>query len=444
MNPQQVLIIGNEGLSRGAIRRHLEQQGCHVEEARSGNIAQQLLRREPFDVVLIDDRPGVDTASGTQHEECRRSGVPILYWTHLQVGDEAQQGSLNLDLLSAEIERIGEITELKNEVQRLRAQISDRQGEPNVIGESAAARNLVLLVQRLAEGPDSPVLLEGEDGTGKRLVARMIHRLSERGSGPFVEMGCHLLEEAEAERQLFGIPARDEPGKLAQASGGTLYLRDVDGLPLRVQHRLRRQLIEESASEGGLQARWIASTRFRLDDRATRGAFDPILFEQLARTSVPLPTLRERRSDIPLLADRYLQQTARDLGRRVQRFSPEALEALCAYDWPGNVAELRNVIDRLVLLHDKREIALPDLPIEVATGEAADRPSTEFRVPLGDMTLEQLELQMLKAALEKTGHNQVRAAHLLGVSRDTLRYRMKKFGLLTPRQRRAAATQLPV
>jgi transcriptional regulator with PAS, ATPase and Fis domain len=305
-------------------------------------------------------------------------------------------------------------------------------------------REMLALAHKVAESEVSSVLLQGESGTGKDLVAKAIHYHSSRGDHPFVAINCAALPGTLIESELFGYEkgaftdakARKE-GLFEQAEGGTLFLDEIGELELSLQAKLLRVLEEGSFRRVGglkdlpLDVRVIAASNRDLKTEGEAGRFRADLFYRLSVIQIDIPPLRERGDDIRVLAEHYIASFKSRLRKNIDRIAPEALAAFCAYDWPGNVRELRNVIERATILEDGNEITAKYLPRGLA-GESRAGSAThsmapdQIRLPGDGVSLEEVEMSLVRQALERSRGNQTKAAELLGISRDQLRYRMKK------------------
>jgi DNA-binding NtrC family response regulator len=282
------------------------------------------------------------------------------------------------------------------------------------------------------------LLLLGEPGTGKRRFAEAIHAQSPCRNGPFVALNCALIEPTLMESRLFGAVGatpEPEPGAVTEARGGTLFLEEVRALPLPIQARLLRLLESgETQAKGELrprrvEVRVIAASSCNLSELVSEGAFRQDLYYRLHVVPLELPPLRERREDIPLLLRHLTDRFARRHGLTKPRYSTEMLRLLGNYGWPGNLRELRNLAERMVLLLPSQEIGPLNLPAEVRNGNLPAPGPTGFRLPDQGVQLEALEVDLITQALERTRGNRSRAARLLGLTRDTLLYRIKKYAL---------------
>jgi two-component system, NtrC family, response regulator PilR len=329
------------------------------------------------------------------------------------------------------------------ENQRLRAHLSHISSN-EVLGKSLAMRQVLELASRIASARTT-VLITGESGTGKERVARAIHERSDRASGPFLVINCGALPEALMESELFGHEkgaftgaATKSLGLFRQAAGGTVLLDEVGELPLSLQVKLLRVLQERSvrpvgaAQEVPVDVRVLAATNRDVEADVANGKFRQDLYYRLNVIRLTLPPLRERPEDVPLLAERFIQRFAAEMGKDVVGFTPDGLRALTAYRFPGNVRELENVIERAVALSSSRVIGLGDLP-ESISGHAGAPAQSLLELPQEGLNLDDVlseaERRLLLAALERSGGVRKRAAELLGITFRSLRYRLKKLGL---------------
>jgi two-component system, NtrC family, response regulator AtoC len=440
------VLVAEDELHLGTLlEQFLTSRGHDVTVVRDGEAALQASRAETFDVALLDIvMPGMDGLEVLRH--LREEAVPpevIIITGNGSV--ETAIGAMRLgayDYLTkpyrmAEIDvlvrRAWEKRELARENERLTKRLQSVEPLPELVTEFPALKDMLDTVPRVARSM-SPVLITGESGTGKELVARAIHRLSERGRGPLVDIACAAISGATVESELFGYENGAAPGGegrraglLELASGGTLFMDEVAALEPRLQGALLR-VLEQGAffRSGGTQrvtvnARLITATNRDLEAMVADGAFRDDLLYRINTIRITLPPLRERRCDIPLLAEHFL---ARYSGGRAMGFTAEALETLSLYDWPGNVRELRNVVERAVLLTGGDTITGKDLP--VPTGRVERRSQTNgtgVLRPLAD-----LERDHIRFVLERMNWHQGRAAAVLGISSKTLYRKIREYG----------------
>jgi PAS domain S-box-containing protein len=312
-----------------------------------------------------------------------------------------------------------------------------------VIAESSAMREVLSFVRKVAASEANTILLEGENGTGKDLVAKTLHYESVRQAEPFIAINCAAIPETLLESELFGYEkgaftdARSQKrGLFELADKGTLFLDEIGEIPLTLQAKLLRVLEDQSFRRlGGLKdiyvdVRFIAATNKNLREAVKEGAFRQDLYFRLNVIQIVIPPLRERGEDIPPLASFFIDHYNRKFKRRIEGLTPEAEELLLSHDWPGNVRELRNAIERAMILEESSLITPASLPIAISRSDGGpDTAPAEFQIPDNGMSLVDNERQLLARALEKTGGNQTQAARLLSITRDTLRYKMKKYNL---------------
>jgi len=320
-------------------------------------------------------------------------------------------------------------------------------GFGNIVGRSEKMREVFKILIKIASAPAVPVIIKGESGTGKELVARAIHNASASVHHPFVQINCSALPESLLESEIFGYEKgaftdakATKRGLLEIADGGTFFLDEIGNMSLNLQAKLLTAIEQKRFKRVGgvsdiqVRTRIIAATNKNIEEEVAAGLFREDLYYRLNVISLTLPPLRERGDDIILLAQYFLNMFNEEYKRNVEGFSSEAIEAMLRYPWPGNVRELKNTIERVVVL-EQPEIILPR-HLDLGRGHIIKQPSIsypengssiEVDIPPQGISLEEVERAFILKALEKTGWNQVKAAKLLGISRQTLRYRMKKY-----------------
>jgi DNA-binding NtrC family response regulator len=456
MARENILIIEDEKLIRWSIKARLEQDGYQVSEAADGKSGLALLEQEDFDLMLLDfrlpDLTGLEILETGKQKWPEVSAVMMTAYGTVETAVQAMKlgafdyltKPVNLDELAVVVPKALETTRLRREVRRLRAEQNGFQGKIQLIGQSPAMTEVLTLVGKICASQATTVLLEGDSGTGKNVVAKAIHYGSPFADRPFVNITCSAIAETLLESELFGhergafTDAKSQKkGLLEVADGGTAFLDEIGEMGPGMQAKLLRFLEEKAFHRVGgtrdieVDVRVIAATNRNLERAVKDGSFREDLFYRLKVIPIRIPTLAERREDIPLLIQHFLDGFNRDLRKSTQDVEPAALERLVAYAWPGNIRELRNVIERIMILEDKPRIELEDLPSEIVNQRpAAPVPGQSNDASAGGLTLDEMERQAIFRALEQSGRNQVRAAKLLGITRDTLRYRMKKYGLL--------------
>jgi len=454
-----LLVVDDEKLIRWTLRQHLEEAGYRVLEAEDGATATAQLG-DDVDLVLLDMKlPDTDGLTLLRKfRETSADTIVILmtaYSTVKSVVEAMKEGAfhyvnkpLDMDELLILVEKALETTELKREIKGLRASQSEPWSFDRIIGRSPAMETTKALLRKIAASPASTVLLTGESGTGKDLAAKVIHYNSNRSHRMFQNITCSALPETLLESELFGhekgafTDAKGQKkGLFEQADGGTVFLDEIGEMTPKLQAKLLRFLEEKSFRRVGgsgdvqVDVRIIAATNRDLEDEVGRGGFREDLFYRLKVMPIHLPPLRERREDIAPLVHFYLESFAREFKKNVREVSPEAMEALSAYRWPGNVRELRNAVERAVLLTERESVGLEEFPSFSTTRSVA----TGFQLPPEGVDLEQLERQLVRQAIERTKGNQTKAAQLLGLNRDQIRYRLEKFALLTAEGAKAKA-----
>lgn len=476
-----ILIIDDEKNLRWALQRGLSAEGHRVVGAADAAEGLELAARERPDLVILDlrlpDLDGIEVLKRLRAADSRRPVIMVTAHGAVETALKAMkegaydyvQKPFDLDEMSVLVGKALDLRRLEAEVVRLRDELDRRGGYGAIVGESAALGKVLSLVDRLAE-TTANVIIYGESGTGKELVARAIHRRGPRAERPFVAVNCAALPETLLEDELFGhekgaftgATAR-RAGRFEQADGGTLFLDEVGEMSPALQAKLLRVIEErEFQRVGGREAvrvdvRLIAATNRDLKAAVEAGSFREDLYYRLQVVPVVLPPLRERREDIPLLVRHFIEVkqpggSADGAGKAATpavtpAVTPEAMRAMVDYDWPGNVRELHNAVERALVVGGGGAIGLDDLPPEVrgaaaraagtsaaAGGEASAGPIPSGRFELPDIpdegvSLEAVERELLRRALAKAGGNQTQAARLLGISRQTLIYRMQKYGL---------------
>jgi DNA-binding NtrC family response regulator len=451
---EKILVVDDERLIRQSLEKGLVGQGYAVSSAGDGKTALRLAEEESPDLIVLDlklpDLNGIEVLKGLRELE---KDIPVLVITAYGSIDTAIQAiragaydyitkPFDLEALFLSISQALEASRLKKEVTYLRSQETTRSGLHRIIGQSPAMKEVARWVRQIAQSEASTVLLEGESGTGKDLVARTIHTESARANQPFIEVNCAALPETLIESELFGhekgafTDAKTrKAGLLEIANRGTLYLDEIGDMNPALQSKLLSMIENKRFRRlGGVKdlsvdVRFIAATNRDLASAVEKGGFRKDLYYRLKVFSIHLPPLRERLSDLPQLIDFFLAELQREFKKRILGLSPEAQKVLVGYPWPGNIRELRNVLERAFILCEGDRIEPGHLPPEL-TAPAAIPPQpgeSPFRLPPEGVHLESLERDLIRQALELSSGNQVRAAKLLGISRDVLRYRMKKF-----------------
>ena len=446
----RVLVVDDDAEMCDLLSDGLSTSGAQVTIARSAKEAEGKLAAAEFDSVVTDLRMPSGNADGKAsglslcaHVNERWPDLPVLVHTGFGDMDAAiaamRAGAfdflskpVNLEILRASVARAVERRRLRREVSRLASELSRVRGPSELLGESAAMERVRELVDRVAKN-DATVLVTGESGTGKEIVARAIHRASDRAKGPFVAINCAALPEALLESELFGHERgaftdahTARRGMLVEADGGVLFLDEIAELPVTLQVKLLRAIQERRVRPLGgsreipFDVRIIAATNQSLENLVESGRFREDLFFRLNVIEVELPPLRARERDVLLLAQHFLVRAADKTGKPTRAFGPAVADRLLAYAWPGNVRELENAMERAVALSVHDVVTIDDLPPRLRSAE----PPPGLPVDNGEATelvsLDEMEKRYIARVLEATGGSRTRAAKILGVDRTTL------------------------
>jgi DNA-binding NtrC family response regulator len=423
-----------------------------VTSAADGEAALDAFREGLHDLVVTDVRmPGLDGLELLARVRAISPDTPVVMITAegtIETAVEAmKQGAFEFltkpfpgEKLRLTLERAHEFARLQRENRELRREVEGRFSFQNIIGSTTRMKSLFDSME-LAAPAASTVLIFGETGTGKELVARAIHYNSSRKEGPFVTVNCGAIPETLMEAELFGYRRgaftgadADRKGKFEAADGGTLFLDEVGEIPLALQPKILRVLQSGEVDRLGsdrpvrVDVRIVAATHRDLETLATDGEFREDLYYRLAVIPLTVPPLRDRRDDIPLLADHFLRRMQDQTGRAGLRIPPEAFALFDRYPWPGNVRELENTIERLVVLSRDDHLDVQSLPEKIRGGGDAGS-ETGIKLPPQGVRLDELERDLICQALERSGGNRTKAAGVLGLTRNTLLYRMQKHGL---------------
>lgn len=447
-----ILLVDDDQSLRRVLEYQLQEDGYRVIAVASGEAALDQFHAHPVDVIVTDVKmPGMDGIDLLSRIKTIQADLPVIMLTaHGTISSAVEAMTLGaLDYLTkpftreqlrVSIAKALDVAALKTENRRLRAIVAERFSFSNMIAGAQAMRGVIEMASRVAP-TDTTVLLFGESGTGKELLAKAIHLHSERKRQPFVTVNCAAIPENLLESELFGHrrgaftgAANDKQGKFEAANKGTIFLDEIGELPLQMQVKILRVLQEREIDKVGeprplkVDVRIIAATNRDLDKMIADGGFREDLYYRLAVVAIRMPPLRERADDIPLLVEHLLAKHGERLGRPRPDVDREVYTAFNLYSWPGNIRELENAIERALVLDRDGAIGLDDLPDRLRAREGRlDR----LRIELPDegLSLDEIERDLIVAALEKHDWNQTKAAGYLDITRSTLMYRMQKFGL---------------
>ena len=454
----RVLIVEDEGLIRWSLRQKFEERGYRVTEAEHGKAALEALDTANFDLIMLDyklpDMTGLEIMRRVRGED--NDSVVIMMTAYSTVENAVEAIKLGafdyitkpfqMDQLLFTVDKALETTKLRREVRELRRHLEQEYGTDKIIGQDPSMLKLLELIHQVAKTGVSTIFLRGDTGTGKDLIARVIHYTSDRAGQPFVNITCTALSETLLESELFGhergafTDAKSlKKGLLELADGGTVYLDEIGDMPPALQAKLLRFLEERKFRRVGgtreisVDVRIIAATNRDIDDAIEQGAFRRDLMYRLNVVTICLPPLRARGDDIRLLTRHFVQRFATEFKKPLIAISDSAYGLLYNYSWPGNVRELRNVIERAVLLCKGDQLGHDDIVLGRSENKPWEWDIEHINLPPHGFDFEKLrrlERHLLSQALERTGHNQSRAAKLLNLSRDRLRYRLQKHGFV--------------
>jgi DNA-binding NtrC family response regulator len=443
----RILVVDDEPAQRELVAGFLKKQAFEVSSAERGAKAVELFRQDSFDLVLTDQKmPNMSGLDLLQAVRAINPETPVILMTafgSIEAAVSAIQGGatdylikpLNLDELLYRIRQVSDRYRIIAENRELREALQSRHRIEGIIGESGQMLEVVSLVRRVAPS-EATVLIRGESGTGKELIAKAIHFASPRASGPLIKVNCAALPETLLESELFGHEKgaftgalTTRQGRFELADGGTLFLDEIGDLPLHLQAKLLRVLQEREYEKVGssrpvkVNVRILAASHRPLEALIKTGQLREDLYYRLNVVTISLPPLRERRPDLALLIDHFLRLFAEKNGKTIRGLTHEARDVLLRYDYPGNVRELENIIERAVVLTRDDVIGSSDLPLTVQDREAEGDRETNLTV-----AVEGLERRMIREALARSDGVQTHAAELLGISERALRYKLIKYG----------------
>ncbi len=465
---KHILVVDDEANLRRLLAAQLAQDGYEVHTVADGKEAVAALKEQHFDAVISDLRmPNMDGLSLLAHVQAEHGDIPVIVLTaHGTVETAVDAMRLGaFDFLTKPFDRaemqlvVSKAVRTVDQRHKDVALEPDERGRYRIIGGSEPMLSIYQILEKVADTP-ATVLITGESGTGKELIARALHENSGRRQRPFIRVNCGAIPRDLMEAELFGYEkgaftgaVTAKPGRFELAHEGTLFLDEISEIPVEMQVKLLRAIQEgEIDRVGGIKptavdVRLVAATNRELKSEIASGRFREDLYYRLNVVPIHLPPLRERRADIPLLAEHFLLKQSARLRKGSMKLSPEAIESMLNYPWPGNIRELENVVERTVLLTDGDTIRPKDLPLEVqrvsergesATSTPDDEEDDGAENAPGGLKQQvreasaKLERELIVRALAQTGGNVTQAARLLKISRKSLQIKMKEFGLREP------------
>jgi len=447
---RRILVVEDEEKLRRVIELQLTSAGFEVEKA--GKAEEGLKIVDRADLILTDLRlPGMSGLELLAAIRRQNSVVPVIVMTaygSIETAVESMKAGatdfllkpFSLDHLMTVVNKAMEVRALRDENRQLREQLGRRYEFDNIIGRSEPMQEIFSAIERVAP-TRATVLLAGESGVGKDLIARAIHYHSPRRDRPMVKINCTSIPENLMESELFGYEKgaftgaqTSKPGKFEQADTGTVFLAEIGDVPAAIQVKLLRVLQEREFERLGsnvtrhIDVRVVAATNQDLRAALEQGTFREDLYYRLNVVPLNIPPLRERKQDIPFLAEHFVRKLGPDTGCRVEQITDAAMEKLVAYHWPGNVRELENVIERSLVMAAGPTLDAPDIKLEMAPLSRVHANSEPHFLPEG-LTLDQYEQEIIREALRRSDGNKSQAARMLGLTRNALRYRLTQMGM---------------
>ena len=456
MIQSKILVIDDEEFITKSLKQHLEKEGCEVFTSATGEDGLEIYKSDTPDIVILDlNMPGIGGIETLKSlAKLSNDVIVIIITAHGDIETAVSAIKLGaydfvekpfeLDRISVLIRKAMETVHLKREVNFLREEKFDAYSFNNIVGESKGMKEIITLAKKVSASDANTILIQGESGTGKSLLARAIHYHSQRASEPFVEITCTAIQESLIESELFGHEKgaftdakASKKGLFEVASGGTIYLDEIGDIKLSTQAKLLRALEERTFKRvGGLKdikvnVRIVATTNKKdLEGAVKAGDFRADLYYRLKVFPIFILPLRERKEDIIPLAMHHILRFNKEFRKNVTSISPAAEKLLLNYPWYGNARELRNVDERICIL-EETDIVYPEhLPSEIIEYiDTKSEGSASIDLPSEGLSLKNVEKDLISQALKKADSNQTKAAKLLGISRDALRYKMQKFNL---------------
>lgn len=448
-----ILVVDDDEVMRQTLSDVLKKRGYAVSTAETGGQTISSIKEHLFDLVLLDirlpDMDGLDVLKGVKDIESDLMVIVMTAYSDVQTAVMAMKSGaydyidkpFELEELKILIQKALETQNLRNEIRQLRRQGKEKHQDIEIYGNSPLIKNVMELIDMISQTPRTSVLIQGESGTGKELAANAIHNRSRRANKPLMKINCSAIPENLLETELFGYEKGaftdakgTKKGLFELANGGTIFLDEIAEMKSYLQTKLLRILESQNFMRVGgereisVDVRIIAATNKDLSGLVNAGQFRKDLYYRLKVMVIEMPPLRERGEDILLLANLFIEENNKELGKNVTGVSNAAREYLLNYQWPGNVRELKNIIERAMILSNGNEILPDHLPIELRKGQmsgSGDQASDKT----DDLALETVEKKHIKDVLVMMDGNKSKAARMLGISRSTLREKLKKYSI---------------
>jgi DNA-binding NtrC family response regulator len=458
MQKEKILVVDDEYLIRWSLQKNLEENGYDVIAAESGKEALSKVKaKDQPDLVLLDiNMPDINGFEVLEEIKKYDSNINVIMITAATDIDTAIKAiklgayhylskPFNLDEVKMLVEKALEKVTLERELQYIHDQQSKRYGFHRIVGKSKEITNVINIAKKIVVSDSTTVLLQGESGTGKDLLAQAIHYESKRKNKPFMPINCTALPAELLESELMGHEKGSftdaktlKKGLFELADEGTIFLDEIGDMKLELQAKLLRFLEDRKFKRIGgsrdieVNVRIVASSNKNLIDAMKEKTFREDLYYRLSVIPIKLPSLRERENDIILLANFFLDMFAKEFNRKIKGFTKASIDEMKDYHWPGNIRELKNVVERALILDSSEYITVQCTPLKGIGGSASagGNNGSDIEIPPEGVSIEEVERKLIKKALDMTNHNQTKAAKLLHLTRDTLRYRMKKFGYI--------------
>lgn len=461
MNPK-VLIIDDDDLVATSLKKVLVKQNFEVQKCLDANDAKTAVAEFQPDVILLDiyltTHNGIDVLKTIKKSFLGTPVIMITGYADVKIAVTSIKAGafdfllkpIDLEQLTIVLNKAIENVRLKSEVDRLSTLLEEDELARDFFGKSSKIQKLVNSVEKLAKSTDTTILLEGESGTGKEVFAKFIHQRSPRKNAPFISINCAAIPRELAESEFFGhekgaftgAVQKTKLGKFELANGGTLLLDEIGELNLDMQVKLLRVLQEKKfyrlggEKEISVNVRVLAATNRNLEDEIAKGNFREDLYYRLNVAKIVIPTLRERKEDIPYIAYSFLKEFNQKFNKEIHGIDSTALDLIKNYFWKGNIRELRNVMERVVLLCEDNELAEQHFGFLLDSKKQSEEPEDKFllQIPTKGVKIDLVLKTLIQKTLKITNGNQVKAAKILGLSRSKLRYRMEQLGIEVTKQ----------